>query len=99
MSVSCGDHLPCLLAISTIASLILAPSLLLVVYLCLMILSLFYVMSTSLFKRFCKGRTVVPESDGQVEVGHEAEAEVEVEVEVDGGRIQDLQPSPSGDMV
>ena len=96
MSVSCGDHLPCLLAISTIASLILAPSLFLVVYLCFMILSLFYVMSTSLFKRFCKGYTVVPESDGQVEVGHEAEAEVEVKVE--GGRIQDLLPSPSGDM-
>lgn len=59
MPMSCGDHLPCLLAISTIASLILAPSLFLVVYLCLIILSLFYVTLTSLFKRCCNGHAAV----------------------------------------
>ena len=88
MSVSCGDHLPCLLAISTIASVILAPSLFLVVYLCLIILSLFYVMLTSLFKRCCKGHTAATPP-----------AEADDQVEVEGERIQNLKPSSSGDLV
>ncbi|KAK9182930.1 hypothetical protein WN944_026078 [Citrus x changshan-huyou] len=89
LSVSCGDHLPCLLAISTIASLILAPFLFLVVYLCLIILSLFYVMLISLLKRCCKRHTAVaPPPDDQVEVGVEGDQ-----------LIQDLQPSPTEDLV
>ena len=89
LSVSVGDHLPCLLAISTIASLILAPFLFLVVYLCLIILSLFHVMLISLFKRCCKRHTAVaPPPDDQVEVGVEGDQ-----------LIQDLQPSPTEDLV
>ncbi|KAL9408384.1 hypothetical protein AB3S75_046862 [Citrus x aurantiifolia] len=89
VSVSCGDHLPCLLAISTIASHILAPFLFLVVYSCLIILSLFYVMLISLFKRCCKRHTAVaPPPDGQGEVGVEGDH-----------HVQNLQPSATEDLV
>ncbi|KAL9408395.1 hypothetical protein AB3S75_046871 [Citrus x aurantiifolia] len=49
--VSCGE-LSVLLAVSAVASVILAPSLFLVVYLCLIILSLCYAMLASLFQHF-----------------------------------------------
>ncbi|KAK9179922.1 hypothetical protein WN943_029128 [Citrus x changshan-huyou] len=91
MSVSFGDHLRCLLAISTIASLILGPSLFLVIYLCLIILSLLYVMLNSLFKSCCNGNTAVIPPPGE---------QVEVEVGVEGDQhIQNLQPSPTEDLV
>ena len=91
MSVSFGDHLPYLLAISTIASLILGPSLFLVIYLCLIILSLLYVMLNSLFKSCCNGNTAVIPPPGE---------QVEVEVGVEGDqRIPNLQPSPTEDLV
>lgn len=49
--VSCGE-LSVLLAVSAVASVILAPSLFLVAYLCLIILSLCYAMLASLFQQF-----------------------------------------------
>ncbi|KAK9182931.1 hypothetical protein WN944_026079 [Citrus x changshan-huyou] len=51
ISVSCGE-LSVLLAVSAVASVILAPSLFLVAYLCLIVLSFCYAMFASLFQHF-----------------------------------------------
>ncbi|KAH9681924.1 kinesin-like protein KIN-10A [Citrus sinensis] len=108
ISVSCGE-LSVLLAVSVVATVILAPSLFLVAYLCLIILSLCYAALASLFKRcfnWLRNLTVITpitrtilimiyRVNGDQEIPEQVDEENIIEVE--GIHIQALQPSSSDD--
>ncbi|KAH9764272.1 hypothetical protein KPL70_001465 [Citrus sinensis] len=103
ISVSCGEPFV-LLAISVVASVVLAPFLFLEAYLCLVILSLCYATLASLFRRsfnWLRNLTVITSITRTILImincadGNQVDEENIIGVE--GNHIQNLQPSSTDD--